>query len=372
MKNLVTFAVGAVFLSACNQTPEYNITGTVSDATLNGKYVYLYDFSNTGGEARDSALVENGKFSFKGIQDSPALYTMRFANDVVEAKRVGTGENSPYTALFVLENAKYKAELSETPVVTGTPENDAYAALQTDLKRLRTDAEQIVADMGSEDQEIAKAAETRYDNMQMAISNSVKEYINNYPDSQTSAKLLYDFRHNLNEKERREIIAKAGDTFKATPGIDKIMEHLDILDKVAVGKKFTDFEMAGPDGEMHKLSDYVGNGKVVLIDFWASWCPPCRADMPHLVELYKQYRNNGFEIVGISLDRTEDAWKKGIKDLNITWPQMSDLKFWQSEGAALYGVNSIPHTVLIDKDGTIIDKNLRGDALDIKLAEILK
>ncbi len=371
MKKLVTFAVAAVLLSACNGTPEYKITGTVSDTNLNGQYVYLYDNTSAGAEAKDSALVEKGKFTLKGSQDTPSLYILRFSNDVVEPQRVATGMNSPFTALFVLENAKYKAELSETSTVTGTPENDAYSALQADFNRIYADSEKIMNDMRSDDPEIAKAAETRYDNMTTAISNSVKEYIHNNSDSQTAAKLLYDFRHNINEKERRDIIAKAGDTFKATPGIDKIIEHLDILDKVAVGKKFTDFEMMGADGKMHKLSDYVGNGKIVLIDFWASWCPPCRADMPHLVQVYKQYRNKDFEIVGISLDRTDDAWKKGIKDLNITWPQMSDLKFWQSEGAALYGVNSIPHTVLIDKDGVIIDKNLRGDALETKLKEIL-
>ena len=111
--------------------------------------------------------------------------------------------------------------------------------------------------------------------------------------------------------------------------------------------------MADPKGEVHQLSEFVGNGKVVLIDFWASWCPPCRKEMPHLVELYKQYKNKGFEIVGISLDSKPEAWAKGVKDLNITWTQLSDLKGWQNAGAALYGVNSIPHTVLVDKDGTI-------------------
>ena len=94
--------------------------------------------------------------------------------------------------------------------------------------------------------------------------------------------------------------------------------------------------------------------------------------MPHLVELYKQYKNKGFEIVGISLDSKPEAWAKGVKDLNITWTQLSDLKGWQNAGAALYGVNSIPHTVLVDKDGTIIAKNIHGEEIDAKLQEVLK
>ncbi len=371
MKKLVTLVVCTIFLSACSEKG-YKIDGTVSNAGLNGKYVFLYEYGNATAKPVDSALVENSKFVLKGLQKTPGLSVLRFANDAVEAKQVGTGENSPYSVVFVLENAKYKAELSETPVLTGTPESDAYAGLQKELKRLRADNEQIIAGMRSEDTEIAAQAEKRYEDMDKAVTEAVKKYIQDNPDKQTAAKLLYEFRHSLDENERRDIIANAGETFKATPNIDKIIDHLNVLDKVAVGKKFTDFEMGDPDGTMRKLSDYVGNGKVVMIDFWASWCPPCRADMPHLVKVYDQYKKKNFEIVGISLDRTADAWKKGIKDLNMTWPQLSDIKFWQCEGAALYGVNSIPHTVLVDKDGTIIAKNLRGETLDAKLAEILK
>jgi thiol-disulfide isomerase/thioredoxin len=208
--------------------------------------------------------------------------------------------------------------------------------------------------------------------MEDKVAEAVKKFIQANPDKLTSGKLFYDFRYHLDEDARRDIIGKAGDTFKSVTGIDKMIDHLAVLEKVSVGKTFTDFEMKTPEGEAIKLSDNVGKGKVTLIDFWASWCPPCRKDIPHLIELYKQYKDKGFEIVGVSLDRTNDAWVKGIKDLNITWPQMSDLKFWQSEGAALYGVNSIPHTVLVDKDGVIIAKGLRGEALDAKLAEVLK
>lgn len=191
-------------------------------------------------------------------------------------------------------------------------------------------------------------------------------------DQKMSAKYLYENRYNLSEEQQNEILSKADSTFKAQPNIDKMISHLDVLKNVAVGKKFTDFEMADPKGEVHQLSEFVGNGKVVLIDFWASWCPPCRKEMPHLVELYKQYKNKGFEIVGISLDSKPEAWAKGVKDLNITWTQLSDLKGWQNAGAALYGVNSIPHTVLVDKDGTIIAKNIHGEEIDAKLQEALK
>ena len=109
-----------------------------------------------------------------------------------------------------------------------------------------------------------------------------------------------------------------------------------------------------------------------MVDFWASWCGPCRQEMPNLVEIYAKYKSKGFEIVGVSLDQTADAWKNGIKQLKMTWPQMSDLKYWNCEGAKLYAVSSIPHTVLIGKDGTILDRGLRSEDLQKKLAELLK
>ncbi len=372
MKKILSLALFAVLLTACGQKTGYKITGTVDNPDLNGKQVYLYEYGVTDAVPLAQATVENGSFTLEGTQDTPALRILRFSEDDVKPQRAASGENAPYTAVFILENGHLKATLDNSPTVGGTAENDELTRLQAGIRDIRSGMGELTDRMKSSDAAVAAEAEREYEKLDAQIAGKVKEYILANPDKQSSAKLFYDFRHSLDESTRRDIISKTGNTFKSTPYIDKMMDHLATLEKVGVGKKFTDLEMADPSGKMHKLSDYAGKGKVVLVDFWASWCPPCRRDMPHLVELYKQYRNKNFEIVGVSLDRTNDAWVKGIKDLNITWPQMSDLKYWQSEGAALYGVNSIPHTVLIDKDGTIIAKNLRGDALDSKLAEVIK
>ncbi|MDR0349762.1 MAG: AhpC/TSA family protein [Tannerella sp.] len=371
MKNLFYPAACALLLTACSQQSGYVITGTVDNADLNGETVSLYEYGVKDGEAINNALVENGRFTLEGIQETPMLAVIQFDKDVIEPKQANTGENAPYTAIFVLENGKIKINLSENPTATGTLENDALASLQKEFKQLHAPMGQVMEDMKSEDQAIVDAAYKKYDEIEEKTTEAVKKYIQTNPDKLTSGKLLYDFRYNLDDDTRREIISKAGHTLKSVPGIEKIIHHLAVLEKVTIGKKFTDIVMNDPEGKPVKLSDYAGKGKVVLVDFWASWCPPCRKDMPHLVEVYKQSKEKGFEIVGVSLDRTNDAWVKGIQELEITWPQMSDLKYWQSEGAALYGVNSIPHTVLIDKDGTIIAKNLRGKALDEKLTEIL-
>lgn len=372
MKKYLFLAASTLLLAACSEKPGYEITGTVSNADLNSQYVYLYEYGVKDAAPIDSAMVQNGTFSFEGTQEAPVLCTIRFAEQVVKPARVAPGENAPFRATFVLENGKLAIALDSVPTVNGTPENDAHTAFQAELKNLRNGMKQIYEDLKSEDTSIANAAERKYDEIDRKITETVVNYILAHNDKQTAAKNMLDFRYDIDEDQQNQIMGKAGSVFKSVPGIDKMMDHLNVLKTVAVGNKFVDFEMADPKGGMHKLSEYVGNGKnVVLIDFWASWCPPCRKETPHLVELYKQYKNKGFEIVGISLDNDAEAWAKGVKDLGITWPQLSDLKGWQNAGAALYGVNSIPHTVLVDKEGVIVAKNIHGEEIDAKLQEVL-
>jgi len=365
MKNFILLAICAIFLIACNEKPGYVISGTVDREDLNGKYIYLYEYGIKDAVVLDSTVVENGVFTFKGVQEAPVLRTLKFADDAIDMDAYFYFAGFvPYMPWFVLDNSKLTIRVAENSSVTGSAENDKLTAYIKQMDELEKEAEMI-----DENAEDAEGQFNQIFDKSMAVS---KVYILEHNNSLAAAALFNNLRHMLPEEDRREIITNAGETFKLAPNIDKIIEHLDILAKVAVGKKFVDFEMADVKGEMHKLSEYVGNGKVVLIDFWASWCPPCRRDMPHLVEVYEQYKMKDFEIIGISLDSELTKWEKGIEDLNISWPQLSDLKGWGNAGAVLYGVNNIPHTVLVDKDGTIIAKNIRGKALDEKLEQVIK
>jgi peroxiredoxin len=146
------------------------------------------------------------------------------------------------------------------------------------------------------------------------------------------------------------------------------IEEIDKLRKLAVGSPAPDISLPDPDGNIVKLSSL--KGSYVLIDFWASWCGPCRKENPNVVRLYQQYHDQGFEIFGVSLDRTADDWVKAIKDDGLTWVQVSDLKYFESVAAREYNINAIPATVLLDRDGNIIAKNLRGKMLENKLAEL--
>ena len=142
--------------------------------------------------------------------------------------------------------------------------------------------------------------------------------------------------------------------------------------KAVIGQRFLELEQADPDGKMHKLSEYAGQGKWVLVDFWASWCGPCKAEMPNVVEAYKKYHSKGFEIVGISFDKEKEPWVKAIADWGMPWIHLSDLKYWNNEANEVYSVNAIPDNLLIDPDGIVVARGLRGEGLQSRLAEIFQ
>ncbi|MCD8236932.1 MAG: TlpA family protein disulfide reductase [Prevotellaceae bacterium] len=172
---------------------------------------------------------------------------------------------------------------------------------------------------------------------------------------------------NTNEKK---------DTAENTPTeIADIMEEPDdemSTSGIVIGSAYKDFTLKTPDGEEKSLSELIQGHKLVLVDFWASWCSPCRQEMPNVVAVYEEFKPFGLEIVGVSFDTDIDSWKSAIKKLGITWPQISDLNGWDSAAGRLYDVNSIPCTMLINDKGIIVAKDLRGDKLREKIAELIK
>lgn len=240
------------------------------------------------------------------------------------------------------------------------------------LTNLYTKAEPI-AKLG---QEFETADEVRkeqimeeYTKLQEEVFGSILQVIKENRDNVIPAFFAKDIMYQLEFDELKELCDENTGYYNH-PNMAAPKALLAGMIKRAPGSKFTDLEEADLDGKLHKLSEYVGNGKYVLIDFWASWCGPCRAEMPNVKAAYEKYHAKGFEIVGLSFDQKKDAWEKAIKDMGLNWIHLSDLKGWQTVASDAYGVKSIPASVLVGPDGVIVAEGLRGEALGAKLAEI--
>lgn len=318
----------AMFLGclSCSK-PTYTIDGIFT--TADGTEVYLIDI-----DARDTlgtTTVKDGRFSFSGTVKEPVyVYVGR------EKTRVH----------LILEPGTVTADIDER-VCSGTPMVDDYMAFHKRFYGYRRDQREEKA----------------------ALADSV---VMANRDNLVGALALEDLSY-VDTARFMALHAQVSDKVRDFSLVKKACDAIELQQRTAPGRMFTDYTVTGgnPDGTDVKLSDYVGRGKFILLNHWASWCGPCKAEMPNVVKLYNQYKDKGFDIVSVSFDSKKENWLKAIPEWGMPWHHMSDLKGWGSEGSSAYAVNAIPHTILLGPDGTILARNLTGDALKAKLAELL-
>jgi thiol-disulfide isomerase/thioredoxin len=357
---------------ACNDSSSdssYKITGQVSSNSMNGQTVYLENYlwymQLSDRKILDSAVINGKQFEFKGKADSSymALITLN---------------NNHLTTVFI-ETGNIKVDISDDPnksVVTGTKLNNLFKSYGEMIAPIKNKLDELIQYARSQKvtDELQNEIEEKYNDITKEMLQVSINFLNKNPETIFSAYLLMSI---IAQGIDEEIIQNAYDKFDEKVKhsalgnqIRKEIEKMKVKE-IATGELFRDLTLKTPDDKDISISDYVGKNKYVLLDFWASWCGPCRSENPNIVSLYNEYKDKGFEIVGVSMDSDKNSWIKGIKDDGITWPQMSDLKGWDSEAAMKYKIRGIPFTVLLDKEGKVIDTNLRGEQLIDKIKTLI-
>jgi thiol-disulfide isomerase/thioredoxin len=366
-------AVLGSLLAGCNLQPGFTVNGTTEEVTEGKAYLITLAYDARGGDTLAVAPVTDGKFTLKGKVEEVQL-----ASIVVE------GTKNRIRPIFI-ENGTFTVTIGKSPVfegntlaAPGTPSKieggGAVQQVYSQFFAIRQESDQRGLELrgaffATEDATAKDSIRGLFSDLEKTIEAKEAEVVKANPDSYATAFYLYNKSATLGLDQLKEQLNTLGATGRATKYGKLIEERVQLLESVTIGQVAPDFRLATPEGDTISLHGI--EAKLKLIDFWASWCGPCRGENPNVVKVYAEYHPKGLEIIGVSLDNDRDSWLKAIADDQLTWKHGSDLKGWQAAPAKLYGVNAIPHTVLLDENNTIIAKNLRGDQLKEKLAELL-
>ena len=377
---LLIFILTPFFVAAqANTNSRFIISGKLKKMKDTAEWVYLY-YIEGNNRITDSAQVQKGKYRFTGEISEPVLSRLRvkYKTGLTE-EEMHASENKHFATVFLtpgrirvssvdsFSNMQVKGSSAHTDYKKfeslSRPFNDSMQALLTAYNLYRKEGNM---------EEMKKIGEQGTLLEQSIRENVYRSFIRTHPSSAVSLLILQQYTGNeINFDEIDPLFNQLSPVVKGYPSAQQLRERIDIAKRTSIGQMATDFTQNDTLGNPVSLSSL--RGKYLLVDFWESWCGPCRAENPNVVDAFHKYQSKGFSVLGVSLDRpgAKDAWLKAIHDDNLTWTHVSDLQWWDNGVAQLYGIPSIPQNLLLDPAGRIIGKNLRGQDLHNKLEEVL-
>ena len=368
MKYFVGLSFLLVIAFSCKEPAKegYQITGNIQGSLPDTTTVYLRksDADLQPAES-DSTLLVQGGFNFSGPIEEPQLYYI-----FIEGVRGGIP--------LILEEGNVQISAHKdslnAAVVGGTPQNEAYSEFLEGSRVLASRRNSINAEMRSammaQDSANMNSLRDEFFELQEEGVAYEKTFVASHPDAVISSLVINRMLQlqTVPIGEIRELYNGLSPDIQKTRVGQGIAQKLESAGRTAIGSRAPDFSAPTPEGGSLSLNEVLG--KVTLVDFWAAWCRPCRAENPNVVRVYEKYKDKGLSILGVSLDRNADAWKKAIEADGLTWHHVSNVRYFD-EIAELYNVNAIPASFILDENGVIIAKNLRGEALEAKISELL-
>jgi peroxiredoxin len=380
MKYILTLLLTISLLANCspeNKTTEASSTAWV--VTVRGKVIVpvaggqilIEEIKQDGtGTKQSTTLKADNTYEAKLNLSSPGYYRFNFFNRQMLNIMVNKSD---------LELNVDGSQQQGFWEIKGSPDHDLIAKVQAmvqqsqagpEMQAIETEYQQAAAANNEK-----RVEELRSQAMVLMENNSVKlaSFLKEQPVSLALFNLLQD--PNLIDKDKNlDLFISTSEKFKKEwPNYvftKELSNQVQKMKVTAIGQLAPEISLANPNGQIVKLSSL--RGKYVLIDFWAKWCGPCRRENPNVVKAYQRFKDKGFEVFGVSLDRTKEDWVKAIAEDGLTWTHVSDLKYFESQAARDYNINAIPFSILLDKTGKIIAKNLRGSALEKKLEEVVR